>query len=136
MNVDDLKKLVPWQELEVIEGSRELSKVLARMAERIDHIPVLYETENLEDEQAHCYLHYFNIAGSADWYIFEVDMETMEGFGFVTLSGDFDDHNAEFGYVHVGELCEIALINLDLHFGGITRAEIKRRRYGEVTEKE
>jgi hypothetical protein len=100
------------------------------MAESIDPVPTLYETDG--NNEAKCVLHYFDIKGSADWYVFEVDMETSEAFGFVTLSGDIADHCAEFGYINLSDLCKMANINLDLHFEGITKAEIKQRKYGKA----
>ena len=129
MTVQELKKIIPWQELYVIEHSRELRKVLANMADRISHIPALYETDG---KDARCVLHYFDIAGAADWYVFEVDLETGEAFGFVTLSGKLDDPDAEYGYIDLVTLCKIARINLDLHFDGITKSDIQRQRYGEL----
>ena len=126
MKLDDLKRIIPWQELEVINKSRELRKVVQDMADRIDHIPAIYETEG--NGEAQCVLHYFDTMGAADWYIFEVDQETGEAFGFTTLSGDIADPNAEFGYFDLYDLCKVARINLDLHFAGITKAEILQRR--------
>ena len=126
MKASELHRIIPWQELKVIEQSTELGKVLDDMAQAIDHIPQLYETDG--NNEAVCQLHYFDTAGSADWYIFEVDMTTGDAFGFVNLSGEFDDPYAEYGYVNVFELCKNARINLDLYFDGITKAEINNRR--------
>jgi hypothetical protein len=100
------------------------------MAESIDHIPALYETDG--NDVAKCSLHYFDIQSPADLYIFEVDMETGEAFGFVTLSGDIADHEAEFGYIDLKSLCKEVNINLDLHFEGITKANIKLQKYGKA----
>jgi hypothetical protein len=130
MEVNDLKKIIPWQELYCIEHSRELRNVLKNMAERISHIPALYETDG--DDEAKCVLHYFDIQGSADWYVFEVEAETGRAFGFVTYSGNIADPDAEFGYIDLKDLCKSARINLDLHFSGITKAEIKNKKYGNA----
>jgi len=130
MEVKELKKIIPWQELYCIEHSRELRNVLKEMAEDIDHLPALYETDG--DKNAECVLHYFDTYGAADWYVFEIDTETKQAFGFVTLSGDIADPDAEFGYIDLGELCKSARINLDLHFSGITKDEIFKRKHGKT----
>ena len=125
MKLSDLKKLIPWQELDIVESVRELQKAAQAMADHIGNIPALYETDG--DGNAQCVLHYFDTRGSADWYIFEVDPGTGEAFGFTTLSGDFTDPNAEWGYIWLPELTKRARINLDLHFNGITKAEIRNK---------
>jgi len=130
MEASELKKIIPWQELCVIERSGELKEVLKEMAAGIDRIPALRETDG--DKNAKCVLHYFDTQGAADWYVFEIDMKTMEGFGYVTFSGNIADPNSEFGYINVGDLCKLARINLDLHFKGITKAEILERKYGKA----
>jgi len=135
MKLDDLKKITPCQELQVINRSRELKKVFADMAERIT-VPALYETD--DNKEAKAVLHYFDTCGSADWYIFEADLETGQGFGFVTYSGLIKDRDAEFGYVDLFDLAKSARINLDLHYyEGITKKEIlEKRRGGEETRSE
>ena len=130
MKASELKKIIPWQELKVINRSKELGKVLGNMAGKIDRIPALYETDGKDD--AVCQLHYFDTCGSADWYVFEADMETGEAIGFCTMSGQFDDPCAEFGYIDLFDLCKSARINPDLHFAGITKGEINNRRYGKA----
>lgn len=130
MDVNKLKKIIPWQQLRVIERSTELKQVLEDMANSIDHIPAIYETDGADD--AKCVLHYFDIESSADWYVFEVDFDSGEMFGFATLSGDIADHNAEFGYIDLDDLISLGRINLDMHFDGITKSEIKLERYGKT----
>ena len=131
MTVAALKKIIPWQELKVINRSKELGMVVKAMANRIDHIPALYETDG--NNNAVCQLHYFDTQSSMDWYIFETDMDTGKAFGFGTYTGEFDDPYAEYGYIDLFDLCKSARINLDLYFGGITKAEIERRKYGKTT---
>jgi len=126
VKIEELSKITPIQELVVIMRSRELRQVFADMAERTV-VPALYETENNNEAQA--IFHYLDTCGSADWYVFEVDLETGEGFGFVTFSGDITDPDAEFGYVDLKPLINSARINLDLHFGGITKADITAKKY-------
>ena len=128
MEIEKLKKITPWQELLVIQDSEELQCVLKSMAERVE-VPGLLETEGKGDAEAA--LHYFNIMGTGDWYIFEADLETGEAFGFVTLSGDIADPFAEFGYIDLNALCRDARINLDLHFSGISKKEIMKKKWGK-----
>jgi hypothetical protein len=123
-------KFIPYQERYVISRSKELSEVVKRLAEHINRIPALRETDG--DENAECELHYFDTQGAAEWYVFEVNMETGEAFGFVTLSGDIADPDAEFGYIDLKDICQSARINLDLHFSGITKAEIMKRKRGGI----
>jgi hypothetical protein len=130
MNISDLEKIVPARQLSVMKCSKELRKALKDMAESIDHIPAPYETDG--NNEAKCVLHYFDIKGSSDWYVFEVNMETGEAFSFVTLSGDIADPYAEFGYIDLNDLCKKANINLDLHFEGITKTDIKIQKYGKA----
>jgi len=132
MKTDDLKKITPWEELKVINRSRELKQIFADMAERTA-VPALYETDSNKDAKA--VFHYFDTQGSADWYIFEADLETGQGFGFVTYSGFIEDPNAEFGYVDLFDLAKSARINLDLHYhDGITKKEILEKRHGAEPE--
>jgi len=133
MKAKELEKIIPWQELICIRRSRELRKVLEEMADDIDRIPALRGTDG--DKNAECVLHYFDACGSADWYVFEIDMETKQAFGYVAFSGDIADPDAEFGYIDISGLCKSARINLDLHFSGITKAEILRRKYSETALK-
>lgn len=74
-------------------------------AERLAHIPRLYETEDtpLKDKLIHVHLF---MAGS-DWYISEYDGEDLF-FGFVVLNADYA--NSEWGYI---SLSELQAINID-----------------------
>jgi len=130
MKIEELNKITPWPELEVIMQSRELRAIFADMAKRIEHIPAIGETDGNDDAQA--VFHYFDTFGSADWYVFEVDLQTGEGFGFVTLSGDITDPYAEYGYINLFDLAKNARLNLDLHYHeGITKKQIWNKRYGD-----
>jgi len=128
MTVTQLRQLVPAAEMAAIRRSAELSQCLADMAANIGHIPALYETDG--NNAAVCQLHYFDIAGAADWYIYEIDQSTGEAFGFATLSGEFNDPCAEYGYIDLYDLLRMPRINLDLHFSGLSKTEINQRRYG------
>jgi len=133
MDVLELVKLIPASEARMIKRSKELKQVVKDMAEKIERIPALRETDG---DNAVCQLHYFDTCGSADWYIFEADLETGEGFGFVTFSGDISDPDAEFGYIDLFDLAKSARINLDLHYhNGITKNQIMLEKHGvEILE--
>ena len=63
-------------------------------------IPPLYATENMDLADKVCHLHYF--CGASDWYVMEVDADSLEGFGWTRLNGD--TANAELGYINLPEL--------------------------------
>jgi hypothetical protein len=133
MKIEELYSIVPSQELHMIKQSCELRAVFSDFAKRIGRIPALLETD--DDNNAKAVLHYFNIFGSGDWYVFEANLETGEGFGFVTLSGGIADSNAEFGYINLFELAKSASINLDLHYyDGITKNQIWLQKYGQTLD--
>lgn len=133
MKIEELYNIVPWQQLRMIKQSRELRAIFSDMVKAINRIPALRETEN--NNEARAVFHYFDTCGSADWYVFEANLETGEGFGFVTLSGEITDPCAEFGYINLFELAKTARLNLDMHyFEGITKNQIWLERYGKPVE--
>jgi hypothetical protein len=69
-----------------------------------DQVPALYSTEGINLPDKLVALHYF--IGGADWWLFEVDLESGLGFGFVCLG---DVASAELGYVDLHELAAIAV---------------------------
>jgi hypothetical protein len=90
------------EELEFFRGKA------VEMDERIAAMPKLYEADGLGD-RAMVMLHYF--AGGADWYLYELDRETLEAFGLADLGFGFP----ELGYIPVPEIVA-AGAELDLHF--------------------
>ena len=74
--------------------------------QRLEKIPRLYSTEDIELKDKHIYLHFF-IAG-CDWYAAEFDGQERF-FGFVILNNDFE--MAEWGYFSFNELKSIKLEN-------------------------
>ena len=69
---------------------------------RLDQIPKLYETENVQLQDKLIYLHFF--IGGCDWYICEYDREDLF-FGFAILNSDYQ--NAEWGYASFSELTSV-----------------------------
>lgn len=70
--------------------------------ERLNKIPRLYETENIQLKDKLIHLHFF--LGSCDWYISEFDGNDLF-FGYAILNGDMD--NAEWGYISFAELKDL-----------------------------
>lgn len=77
--------------------------------ERLDKIPRLYETEEIEVKDKLIYLHFF--FGSCDWFIAEYDGNDIF-FGFVVINNDL--YNAEWGYVSFSELKELRIGYLEI----------------------
>lgn len=72
--------------------------------ERLDRIPLLYETENIPLRDKLIHLHFF--IGGCDWYIAEYDGDDLF-FGYTILN---DDHDcAEWGYISFRELKEVRI---------------------------
>jgi hypothetical protein len=71
--------------------------------ERLEKIPLLYETENIPLKDKLIYLHFF--IGGCDWWAAEYDGEDLF-WGFVNLS---DDDYAEWGYFSLDELKSIKI---------------------------
>jgi hypothetical protein len=87
-------------------------------------LPPLYATEATPLGDKRIGLHYF--AGSCDWWVIELDQESMLAFGYACLG---DPVCAEFGYIDLSELCGLRLrsaysvIERDLHWTPRTVAE-------------
>jgi hypothetical protein len=77
---------------------------------RLQQIPQLYETENIELKNKLIYLHFF--IGGCDWYITEYDGDDLF-WGYAILNGD--DQNAEWGYISFSELkrLKIQFVEID-----------------------
>lgn len=64
----------------------------------LSKIPALYGTDGIPAEEKTIHLHYFG--GAADWWIAEIDPETMEAFGYADLGHGM----GEWGYVSLPEV--------------------------------
>ena len=91
-------------------------------------IPGLYETEHIPLKDKLIHLHFF--FGACDWYIAEYNGFDLF-FGYAILN---DDHNnAEWGYIHFGELKELKIdgwleVDCDLEWQVKKASEIERIR--------
>lgn len=75
-------------------------------------VPKLYGTENVLTKDKLFVLHFF--VGGMDWWIAEVDPDTWTAFGFANLN---DPQNAEWGYIDLLELGELAVPGGVKHVG-------------------
>ena len=71
----------------------------------------MYETESIDVDDKKPVLHYFG--GSYDNYVFEIDKQTGEMFGAVSMDGG---NTYELGYSSVEEMNESPFINLDMYY--------------------
>jgi len=113
---DILLKLVPKQQWDVMQSSKEFAEVMEELNEVTCNIPKLGETENMERHPLS--LHYFSSA--CDWYICEWDGGDRF-FGYVILNNDLE--MSEWGYISRSELLSLEVVflkrgdilNLDLY---------------------
>lgn len=68
-------------------------------------IPKLYATDGVPFEDKIVYIHYF--CATADWWITELDQESLEGFGYAKLA--VNPEGAEWGYIYLPELEELSV---------------------------
>lgn len=93
----------------------------------------LYSTEEIPTHEKEVIAHFFNPTGVGDWYIVEGEMQTdgdVLMFGYCHLG---DDQMAEWGYVSLNELENIALsyglkIELDKHCTDKTINDVAKNR--------
>lgn len=80
----------------------------------LDGIPPPYATEDTPTESKAIHAHYF--VGGADWWLAELDPDTMEAFGYCKIQA------GEWGYVSLPELEAVvagplsAVVERDLHW--------------------
>ena len=125
--IGPLKKFMPKLQLAVLgdllrgEERYHFADMLIALAERIEKMPVSYQTDG-QGDNAIVHLHYF--VGGNDWWITEKDMdgEVDQAFGLASLNG-----YAELGYISIRELAESAFgIELDLHWTPKTLKEVRK----------
>ncbi|GAB6194376.1 DUF2958 domain-containing protein [Desulfocastanea catecholica] len=77
---------------------------------RLQQIPQLYATEDIELKDKLIYLHFF--IGGSDWYIAEYDGQDTF-WGYAIFNGD--DQNAEWGYISFSDLkgIKIGYVEID-----------------------
>ena len=104
--------------------------------------PDLYATDGDSDLGDKAFVaHYFSPA--ADWYVCEIDSETLEGFGYADLGVG----GGEFGYFDLKEMESAStfgfspgsrfpsIVERDLHFKAGTKAKDVIEKYKPVAEK-
>ena len=94
--------------------------------EKLDSIPRLYETEDVDLKEKVIHLHFF--LGGCDWYVCEYDGGDIF-WGFVILNNDFQC--SEWGYISFDELKKIQVqgwleIDCDLYWEPKPAKEIDR----------
>ena len=127
--LDRLKKFMPVAEFNVLKSALRgeerdgFADMLRGMAARVGAMPLTYQQDGKGDA-AMVYLHYFTPA--SDWYITEkdVDVETLQAYGYAMLNGD--RINAEMGYISIDELISNGA-ELDLHFTPRSLGAIKEK---------
>ncbi len=117
-----LPKFQCFQIAECLQGEERefFAKKIEELRSVITTMPVTYQQDELGD-QAIVHLHYFY--GNCHWFITEKDMEgdgTIQAYGMADLG-----FGPESGYISIEELVQSdVLIELDLHWKPITRAEV------------
>lgn len=113
-----LEKFIPHLELMALkehakgEEKEHFIDLLNHVEKQIKAMPKIYEMSKKEVKDVTVGMHYFG--GGTDYWIYELDQKTLEGFGFVCLFGMTE--NAELGYVSIPEIMEIPFIELDLYW--------------------
>ncbi len=120
-----LERFVPKLELlvlkETLRGEERgpIADSLKRLQRQISAMPSLGAVRYLPLEDIKIGMHYFH--GGTDIWLYELDLETLEGEAFVCLNGD--SWNAETGPVYLPEYLAIDLMQLDLFWD--TRTTLK-----------
>ena len=99
-------------------------------------LPALYANEGKSADQVPVVFKLFNPCGAGNWYITEGELDAAGDHTQSTLFGLCCIHEAELGYVNLGELLAIKLrfglkIERDLHWSG-TLADAYRHEGLEV----
>ena len=89
--------------------------IINNLDEVIKNSPNLYDTDGKKDKKP--ILHYFY--GSYDAYALELDKQTGEMFGYVSMG-----YGYELGYFSMDEINTVPQIELDLYFNGKLPKEI------------
>lgn len=118
MNIEFLKKFIPYSEMAVIlDNIDEHRDDLERLESQIRAVPTLEGLRGIPEDEIRVKMHYFG--GSTDIWVFALDPSHQYGEAFVCLNGD--SWNAETGPIYFGEILPIPLFNLDLHWNSDTR---------------
>jgi hypothetical protein len=113
----DNNKFIPNSQKEVLKQNLKGSeseyfvKEAQKLADLIESAPNMYETEDVKTDDKKPVLHYFG--GNYDNYVFEIDKQTGELFGAVSMDGG---NTFELGYSSVEEMNNTPFINLDMNY--------------------
>ncbi len=96
--------------------------------EKLNSIPLLYETEHVDLREKIIHCHFF--LSGCDWYICEYDGGDIF-WGFVILNNDFQC--SEWGYISLSELESVRVqdsleIDCDIHWDPKPAKEVERIR--------
>ena len=118
INWNFLEKYIPRLELvalkEHAEGEEKdhFIELLDHVEKQIKAMPQILEYSEKKAKDITIGMHYFG--GATDYWIYELDQDTLEGFGYVCLFGMYE--NAELGSVYIPEILQIPFIELDLYW--------------------
>lgn len=118
INWDFLEKYIPRLELMALkehaegEEKKHFVELLDHVEKQIKSMPKIYANSEKEAKDITIGMHYFG--GATVYWIYELDQDTLEGYGFVCLFGMYE--NAELGYVYIPEILQIPFIELDLYW--------------------
>ena len=128
----DVMRLMPEGERAAVrrclfngEERQHFGELLDRLAERLDAMPVTYESRG----ERIAFLHWFTVG--SDWWVIELDRGSPDDgpedwqsqmFGLVQLNG----WEPELGYISLPELLSVGA-ELDLYWTPVTLAEVKRQ---------
>lgn len=118
INWNFLEKYIPRLELMALkehaegEEKEHFIELLDHVEKQIKAMPKIYSTSEKEAKDITVGMHYFG--GATDYWIYELNPDTLEGYAYVCLFGMYE--NAELGYVYIPEILQIPFIELDLYW--------------------
>lgn len=128
-NIKTLLKFMPTSQAQCfLQGlcsseHKYYEDIADKMSQIINNAPALYDTDNL-GEAVKPVLHYFY--GNSDIYITEIDKESDEHFGYVSLGLGY----LEGGYVDLKSFFKTCpLLNLDFYFEPLAISEYRKRHH-------
>ena len=138
-----IESLIPYYQLqalkegerEILRGDREENLFLEDVEFGYKNIPKLGAQDGKGKNQV-VYLHYF--MGGSDFYITELDKESLMGFGYVIQNGD--TQMSELGSIYIPELTDKTLgnalmnMNIDQNFSPKTLNQVFQSKYTELAE--
>tara|TARA_R110000822_G_scaffold18590_1_gene61297 strand:+ start:4699 stop:8583 length:3885 start_codon:yes stop_codon:yes gene_type:complete len=138
-----IESLIPYYQLqalkegerEILMGDREENLFLEDVEFGYKNIPKLRAQDGKGKNQV-AYLHYF--MGGSDFYITELNKESLVAFGYVIMNGD--TQMSELGPIYIPELTDKTLgnafnnMNIDQNFSPKTLNQVFQTKYTELAE--